>query len=242
VTISAYNPHLQLPHPTIPHRTLLLIEKALRLGWDLLRRDPPLGFDLLQADEDSVTQNFRLVMSNRVLHDELVKGFSRRLFRVLREPKYQNYKGDEIDKMPDLVVELIDRPRLAFLSDDGLFIECKPIDIEHTVGACYCGKGLIRFIDGRYAWAMPQAMMIGYIRGNYTIPEKLPPALKARSFRQDPNEIIDTLQYPISSKDSKIEVWAEEVYVSIHKRGFPYIQTQQAAPPITIRHLWLRRD
>jgi hypothetical protein len=240
MAIGVYTP-IQLPHPPIPLSTLLKVEEALRVAWDLLRNDP--GFDLANADEDKITQQFRTTVCNRVLNEGVVPGFTRALFSVSREAKFGNYKGDEIDNMPDLVIEIRDeRPKVSLPSDDGLFVECKPVDIAHPVGRDYCGAGLIRFVNGRYAWAMTEAMMIGYVRAGYTIQPKLEKALKDRAKMTVPDAKIVTLDYPAPCSQSVAETWCEIVHISRHERTFPYPQIGKPAPTITIRHLWLRRD
>lgn len=242
--IGAYNPStsIELPHPKFQRRTLLIVEKALRKTWELLRYDPPVGFDLLLAHEDTITYHLYQIIYNKVLEYRLVDGFTRAIFSITREAKYGDYSGEELDKMPDLSIEIKARRKVTYPSDDRLIIECKPVDTEHTVGYCYCGKGLIRFIDGRYAWAMQEAMMIGYIRGNYTIQTKLSNALEEYKKKDKTEERIETIRYPTSEGEAYLEPWCELVHTSVHLRAFPYPQTQQLAPPITIRHLWMRRD
>jgi hypothetical protein len=83
---------------------------------------------------------------------------------------------------------------------------------------------------------MNGAIMVGYARPGYTILPKMTEALKARS-----NE-IPTLDYPSPCRHSKAGSTNEIVHISRHERTFKYVETKQAAPAITIRHLWLKRD
>jgi hypothetical protein len=133
-------------------------------------------------------------------------------------------------------VRLIGRPQSIKNTQDGLFIECKPVDSAHAVLAHYCAKGLARFIRGEYAWAMTNAMMVGYTRVGYTIPLKLKGALQG---------------WPLASSDgcmlrsctrSEATAISEIVHLTDHDRDFKYMETQRKAPRITIRHLWLNRD
>ena len=241
--LDLFTPPPQLPHTKIPLSVLLIVEEALRVSWNLLRTSPPANFDINTANEDDITQEFRLIVCNQVLQNEMVDGFSKELFSVNRESKYRNYKHDNSEKMPDLVVDIKRRPPVEYSSDDGLFIECKPVDVTHPTGDAYCGKGLVRFVEGSYAWTMQQAMMIGYTRTGYTILPKLHDALKARSAMHPPKR-IETLQYPspCPALSSQTALWCEAVHISCHNRTFHYDETEQPAPPITLRHLWLRRD
>lgn len=227
----------ELPHPPIPLAVFLIVEAAIRRAWAILRENPRAGFDLASATEDPITHELYVVLYEDVFANGRVEGFNRELFTVgHREPKLQNFDGTSLDKMPDLLVALIGRRAVANPTQDGLFIECKPVDRDHPAGQHYCDKGLIRFVNGDYAWAMQEAMMVGYAREGYTISPKLDDALAARP------DAIPTIAYPRRCADSKPTRFAEVVHASTHRRSFPYVGTCTDAPPITIRHLWLRRD
>ncbi len=226
----------ELPHPPIRLAYLLVVVEALVKAWEILRERPRTGFDLLAAQENTVTSELREVLCDIVLNCDLVPGFNRKLFVVNREPKFSTFDRGCPDKMPDLCINLIDRPQVRVLSHDGLFIECKPVDADHSVGKHYCGMGMIRFVNGDYAWAMQEAMMVGYVRGDYKISPKLEVALKDRA------DTIPTDSYPQCCPHSKATQFSEPIHVSIHGRAFTYLETNTAAPPIAIRHLWLRRD
>ena len=87
-------------------------------------------------------------------------------------------------------------------------------------------------VDGR---AGKRDSQLGYARASYTILPKLTEALQPRS-----NKIptIDQAQPCIHSKADSV---SEAAHVSKHGRTFKYQETKQAAPAITIRHLWLKR-
>jgi len=228
---------IELPHPPISLRVFLIVEKAIRRAWQILRQRPREGFGLATAREDPLTHELYEVLYDSVFKHALVKGFDRRLLRaVVREPKVRSYNWGSLDKMPDLVIVLVGREAAAKPSQDGLFIECKPVDAEHTVGAHYCDKGLARFVKGEYAWAMSEAMMIGYVTQGYTIKPKLDDALRRRAGR------IPTEGFPTRSPHSAAAPFSEPVHVSRHGRTFRYVETGAQAPAIAIRHLWLRRD
>jgi hypothetical protein len=166
-----------------------------------------------------------------------VEGFDREIFAsVHREPKVRNFNGDHLDKMPDLLVEFIDRPAGAMNSQHGLFIECKPVDREHPAGSAYCDAGLIRFVRGDYAWAMQNAMMVGYAREGYSLNPKLSEALA--SSRKEP---IPVSSGPTGCPRTKASAFAEQVAISKHQRTFNYVEINLPAGIIVIRHLWLKR-
>src|SRR5215472_7203069 len=168
-----------LPHPPIRLPVLLVVERSLCAAWDLLRGSPRAGFNLLTASEDGITLEFYEALFDRVFDKGIVQGFDRQLFSaVMREPKVRNYNYAHPDKMPDLFICLVGRPIGIRNSQDGLFIECKPVDTHHAIREHYYKKGLSRFIRGEYAWAMTNAMMVGYACKGYTISSKLVHDLK----------------------------------------------------------------
>jgi len=201
-------------------------------------RDEPRGnFKLSEGEEDDVTLELHERLYDEVFCKGLVPGFNTEVFAsVGREPKIRNFNRLHPDKMPDLFVQFVDRPVGVLYSQHGIFIECKPVDAAHTVGAHYCDKGIIRFIRGDYAWTMTEALMIGYARKGYTILPKLPEALSSRAKQ------IPTLVAPKPCGRSKVGLENERVHFSRHERTFKYVENGKAAPPITIRHLWLKRD
>lgn len=229
-------PPPELPHPPIPLRILLVVESALVRAWEILRQPLRPGFDLVSAEENRVTGELRQVLCDEVLNRGLVHGFSKKLFVVNRDSKFRNFDGSKTELMPDLCVNIIERPCVAVLSHDGLFIECKPVDAGHSPGSCYCDDGLIRFVRGDYAWTMLEAMMVGYAREGYTIRPKLSKALEDRW------ATIATRRLPTQCAQSRATRFSEPVCTTEHDRTFEYVESGGQAPPITIRHLWLRRD
>jgi hypothetical protein len=139
--------------------------------------------------------------------------------------------------MPDLFVDFIDPPAGVMNTQYGLFIECKPVDSQHPAGSAYCDEGLIRFVRGDYAWAMQDAMMIGYARDGYSLIPKLSEALASN--RKQP---IPTSFAPEFCPHTTAKAFAGQVAVSKHPRAFSYIETNMPAGIIVIRHLWLRRE
>ncbi len=91
-----------------------------------------------------------------------VEGFDSTLIsKGTREEKIRNFNGEHLDKMPDMVFGIIGR-HVFMRTQDGIFVECKPIDASHTAGVHYCDKGIIRFVRGDYAWCLVSALMVGY--------------------------------------------------------------------------------
>src|SRR6266516_2434854 len=228
---------IRLPHPALSLRSHLIVEAAICAAWELMTNQGRTGFDLRTTDEDTVTHELYERLYDEVFDKGVVDGFDREVFAsVRREPKVRNFNGSNLDKMPDLLVEFIDRPAGVMNSQHGLFIECKPVDKQHPAGSAYCDQGLIRFVRGDYAWAMQSAMMVGYAREGYSLVPKLLEAIASN--RKEP---IPTSFSPETCPCTRATASAEQVAISKHQRTFNYIEDNSSAGIIVIRHLWLRR-
>ncbi len=216
-----------LPHPPINPRTVILLCKVIERGWQLLKEKPPSGFLLQSAGEDTITQVLVEIMENRLRKNGEVGGFNSALFgKVSREPKITNVDKKHPDKMPDIFFDL-KRDHLPILSDqDGLFVECKPVDHKHPMLSCYCKKGLVRFVEGDYAWAMQDAMMVGYVKKGY-------------SFGKLASVLNDASNSSFLKTISHTKINEYETYHSTHKREFKWPENRGQACPITVSHLWL---
>lgn len=225
-----------LPHPPISLAVFLVVEEAVCEAWNRLRRCPIRDFDFQNATEDEVTTFLYEILYNEVFDKDVVDGFDRQLFTtVTRESKITSYDLAHLDKMPDLLIGLVGRSGVYKATQDWIYIECKPVDAKHSVGSHYCDKGIIRFVCGEYAWAMREALMIGYAKKGYDLAVHLPKALSPRPSMQ-------TVGMPAPCKKSPRRTSCQPVYVTRHSRPFRYVETKQPAPEITIRHLWLNRD
>ena len=216
-----------LPHPQIPQRTFLIIFNVIKRAWQLLKEKPPADFLLHTADEDTITQALVEVIENRLRKNGDVDGFNCAMFgKVNREPKITNVDKKHPDKMPDIFFDL-KRDQLPILNDqDGLFVECKPVDRKHPILSCYCQKGLIRFVNGDYAWAMQDAMMIGYVSKPYSLD-------KFADVLDDGKKCAALKTINHSTVDEKT------IYRSSHNREFKWPQNRGKVCPIEVSHLWL---
>jgi hypothetical protein len=132
-----------------------------------------------------------------------------------------------------MMVELVDRPEGVRPSQDGIFVECKPVDAAHPLPACYCDEGIHRFVCGDYAWAMTEAMMVGYANSDEVPADKIGPALDARK------DVVLPIDVAIACPHSPKE---QAVAITKHHRSFSYLENGQQAPDISLRHLWLCRN
>ena len=171
---------------------------------------------------------------NNVLPSGVVPGFTPDVFCVSREAKYSSFDGTHLEKMPDLHFRVL-RNEVSLPSEDGLFVECKPVDREHPAGRDYCNKGIIRFVNGDYAWALSEAMMVGYASPGYSLPDKLSDAISQRK------TALKTRGNAEKCDDCAASGYCQHSHITVHERDFVYPQTNSRAPRITLRHVWLNR-
>lgn len=228
---------LPLPHPPIPWPLLVKIEEAIGVAWELLRDKPPEGFDLKTEEENEITHKLQTALFDRVLRDRMVVGFDRQVFVPgTRGAELQNFDGNRRDMKPDLLIGFVGRPEVRMLTQDYLFIECKPVGPKHDVTRHYCRKGITRFIKGEYAWTMTEALMVGYASDGFELKTTLKDALKH-------GEAEFHVESPLREcRRTEHTLFSHEVHVSRHRRNFAYVETGVVAPSITLRHLWLNRQ
>lgn len=221
----------RLPHPAVPLRVILATHAALTQAFGLLRNSPPGGFDLKDAKEDDITRQLHAILEDRLLTSDEVAGFDRRRIRnVVRAPEISNHDGSHPAKKPDLVLFLLRRERRSVRSSqDALFAECKPVDDSHAVGQHYCDQGIMRFVNGDYAWAMQDGLMVGFVRGNRTVSGSLTPLLAAK----DRNEKLGSPGPPITILPNH----AVLLHRTEHERNFTWT-TGHRACKIMLFHSW----
>ncbi|SMP65583.1 hypothetical protein SAMN06265222_109101 [Neorhodopirellula lusitana] len=223
------------PHPPVSIAVLLVVEDAIKVAWSIIRQLPANEFDLASADEDTITQKLHEVLIDELFDTGTVPGFNGDLIaKGTREEKLRSFNSKHLDKMPDLIFGVIGRD-VYMRTQDGIFIECKPVDASHTAGVHCCDKGITRFVRGDYAWCMLSAMMVGYAADGYTIVPKLTDALRKST-------TITTRVAPTKCSQSRPVLFSQGAHVSVHERNFSYVETGDPAPDIMLRHIWLNRS
>jgi hypothetical protein len=237
VLIGFYEPGpVKFPHRPYPKATLRVVEKAIAEAWRIIRDNPGAGFNIVTADENRITRELRTCLLNQVLDGSAVPAFTSKTFDVNRGSEFESYDGTHLQKKPDLHFAIRrDVPRIL-RSADGLFVECKPVDADHPVVGDYCDKGIIRFVNGEYAWAMSIGYMVGYAKTGYALPDKLKKAVNARK------KVLKHDGQVRPCPDTKAKGYTQHPHITIHKRGFRFPITNAKATAITLRHLWFDRN
>ncbi len=219
----------ELPHPRIPQRIVLLLCSVIKRAWQLLEEKPPCNFSIQSADEDTITEVLAGIIEDRLRNNGEVDGFNCALFgKVIRDPKITNFDKKHPGKMPDFVFDLKREAMPILSTQDGLFVECKPVDSKHPILSYYCKKGLIRFVNGDYAWAMQDALMVGYIKVPY-------------SFENLESVLNDDKKSAVMKTTNHFAVDEYSIYLSRHNRVFEWLENCGQACPISVTHLWLQR-
>lgn len=227
----------RLPHPRLGLPVILLVRRVVLSAFDLLREQK---FPLATSKEDEVTAALRSVIENDLRRTGRVAGFTRRTYdAVVRQGQVANYDGSRPTKSPDLCFRLRndeEEPRQVLSEYDALFVECKPVDNAHAAGSKYCDDGLCRFVEGDYAWAMEEALMLGYARHGRSIEKNLIPAMRepTRFTALRVLELPAVIQHPGASAVEH----AEALYMSRHRRLFPWTANKGVATDIFVYHSW----
>lgn len=222
----------EYPHPDFDLSVKLIIEEAFRVAWNhLVKNQNEFDINLNTDIEDKISERLQQILEN-LRTDKSIYGFTPRIFEtVTRGQNLRNYNGKRLNMQPDIVFRFSDCRDGVNSLQDGIFVECKPIDDDHTTGQAYCAEGIVRFVDGDYAWAMPCGMMVGYVRNSCTISQHLDSTLKKEEY-----SYLYTATFPEECSKSKSNPCA---YITEHQRKWVYPNGKNPGN-IVIRHLWLR--
>lgn len=217
------------PYPDIPGHDREVIENAITVAWSRLRE----RHNLRELGEVQLNDLMRMELNDLLDEDPSpVPAYtSERFETVERDSEFADHTGQLLGKKPDLRFRHAGRkhPGVLRREQHALFVECKIVDSTDGVHDMkfYAGKGLIKFVRGDYAWAMPSAMMIGYVRdGSSSVPVELTEHLRDCKSRR---------AYRVRELPTKCTVG--QAYESRHRRRF---KVENFSPgDIAIIHVWL---
>lgn len=222
---------------SIPSSLMVVVQNVMSTAWRILLEEVAEGgFSICDSTEDQITERLQMILGELdAVGDSAVPGLSL-LQCAVGEGNVRNYDGSKLDKQPDLTF----RPIRGLVPcrntvPTAIFIECKPIDRNHPVPSVYCGAGLIRFINGDYAWGVDRAMMVGYVRNICSLPGGISTALVDAALISQ-MELVGGLQVlpPTALGDA--------VCQSTHNRQFQVPDMTYPVGQIIINHLWLRPE
>ncbi len=218
----------------IPLSLVIVVQNVMSTAWHSLLQEVREGdFSICDSTEDQITERLHMILGELdAAGDSLVSGWSQ-LQTPVREGNVRNYNGTHPDKQPDFAF----RPIRHLIScgntvTTAIFIECKPIDARHPIPSVYCRDGLIRFVNGDYAWGVDRAMMVGYVRNVCSLPGGLSTALADPALSR---------QMALSGKLDSLPntVLGDVVSQSSHNRKFQLTGIASPIGQIVVNHLWL---
>lgn len=219
----------------IPPSLMVVVQNVLAKAWRLLLDDVDKGcFSICSSTEDQITEHLHMILGELdPAGDSAVPGLSQ-LQCVVREGNVRNYNGTKLDKQPDLTYRPL-RNQIPCKNSvtTAIFIECKPIDAAHPLPSTYCRDGLIRFVNGDYAWNVDRAMMVGYVRNICNLPGGLSTALADAAVGSQV-KLVGKL------KILRNTALGDTVCESTHSRQFQLPGTTKPFGEIIINHLWLK--
>lgn len=226
-----------MPYTRFSDLELLVVEKALRLVW----HEAPQRFNIHcinfnTANEEQISSALYLVFNDLWANDRHLLADLAKVF--LPVPIYDgpsgavDYLGHELKFRPDLAFRRNYTDAGISTIDSSLFIEAKLVERGKTMG-WYCGTGLSKFVRGTYAWAMPQAMMLGYVRNTTQI---LPHSLATHLA---PLQKRDQYCLKEGPKPFPLSGFTNRSYLTLHNRPWLYPGTKVSPGPISVLHLWL---
>lgn len=210
-----------IPLPALPAVTLDVLAEGLIAAW---KEVAATLLGMVGNGSEAELNSLLAIQLNRLGDSEpcwemLVSGVS-------RGRESLSYDGAHLEKRPDLSIHLSGRN-----FDFPLVVECKLIDRAEgkTVGK-YCADGLLRFINGNYAWMCAEAFMLAYVRDDNCISNALTPHLAADTAKSN--------RYATFSLPHRLSGLADQA-LSHHQRNFQYLPPNGSPGPIALRHIWL---
>lgn len=162
------------PYPPLPNVVLNAAVNAIRRAWlviaqeerskpesERLRTEPQINTEMT-AEIDALRRSRK------------VADFTPDVFETPNvDTPTKDFTGRRLGIRPDITIRLRDlRPGVANPMVDAIFVECKILKQDSNLGA-YFSDGMKRFIDGEYAWASQQGVMMGYLETSQVLPEDL---------------------------------------------------------------------
>jgi len=211
---------------------LQCVEMAIKQAWKNIKVEHP---ELLASRSEEDVTNLLCLEMEAIMQSKSVSGFGTSRFETLvRGAKAEDYDGKHIEKAPDLTLRRKGRhPGIVSTHFEALFIECKLIEKGKTP-LKYIVAGIRRFVVGEYAWAMPHAMMLGYVRDGKILPDGL-----MDSYERNKGKQVVLLCIPQGAECTQTsDSTPPQTFTTLHKR--PWKHGEYGEPgDIELRHIWL---
>lgn len=200
------------PLPDLPSQFKQAIVDAIGAAWQVV-----LSSSTQFANENEATS--ALVEALRTVRSlGTVAAFTDYFFQTpSRDACETNFSGSILDKRPDIHLRLVG----SFDDHHGWFVECKIVDARHAP-RLYVQRGVVRYVNGDYAWAMPSALMIAYAADGCSIA----------------GDLVRHLPQPSVPLPAGVQVAVDSCRTR-HARAFSYVGSNRQPGEIELVHLWL---
>ena len=151
---------------------------------------------------------------------------------VGRGGEFINYDSTIMENRPDLFFKIRGNIRV----DKIIFVEAKIIYQKKGQSTLlYCQEGVLRFVKGQYAWYESEAMMIGYVKDDSTINNRLV------TFFNKAKNPSNSKRFAVKVQPTDVPKLKGDIAYTVHNRKFNYVHKTESKPgPITIWHVWLK--
>jgi hypothetical protein len=224
---------LSHPYPPIALELVLAVEDAVRSAWRAAKQTRRGQEGIDAGDEERITAELQEQLA-RLWRSEACAGFGPAFFCApARGGKVRSFDDRSVNRAPDLSFQVPRQIPVTETTQDGLFVECKVIAHGGRNTGEYCRDGLKKFIDGSYAWAMPQAMMIAYVMTS----QKLPRALQ--DYFAQGNAEENRRKFKLKGKPTLCRPTSQPPVASTRHDRKPLTREGKSLGDIEVRHLWL---
>jgi hypothetical protein len=220
---------------SIPSSLMVVVQNVMSTAWRFLLQEVEQGsFSICKSTEDQITERLHMILGALDAEGESAVAGLSQLQCPIREGNVRNYDGTKLDKQADLTFRPIrNLVHCGNTIPTAIFIECKPIDAKHPVPSIYCRDGLVRFVNGDYAWGVDRAIMVGYVRNVCALPGGLSTALVDFTLSRQ-MQLVGKLQVLPNT------ISGDTVCQSMHGRQFQLPGMTTPVGQIVVHHLWLK--
>ena len=232
----ALEQQVPMPYPRFQDFEVELLEKMIRLIWGEAMASQSLHkVDFQTAKEEEISYalaaTFDILLS---VHSVKFAPFLSAFHLDAPEPKLQNFDRSSIGKKCDFSFRrAAPQPGTSRLHN-AFFVEAKLVTDDNPM-SYYTSTGLKRFLDGDYAWAMSQAMLLGYRR---LTSKELPKSLEDH-FNRDSGKRAKEFLLLSGPHMFVLSHAPDYMYWTQHNRDKLHPESDIPLGEIQVFHLWL---
>ena len=211
-------------HPPIPNFYLHLLTKFISHAWDLIINDrltyDPKSYSPGDFDKEKrITASLKYALKTKT-----------EIASYVDVCEDHVYSCDGIEKEPDLTFIPHQTSYRGTLLN-ALFVECKLLQCNDNLSK-YVSEGILRFVEGEYAWRMPHGMMIAYVHEERSCKDSL-----VEYFKNATGEKAKICLPLNGVSDCRFaKCITHDIFLTKHKR---YCPNGGTLPKIEINHFWL---